>query len=347
MTEPDTARHTDESLAAARVLWEHAEPDHERESEPSPEAIELAAQLGAEPLALRLMGRLLREHPLTIGGYANARSLLDHHDPDTRADAATHNNSALHRVCVVSMTHLDQQRLTRARPLLAVVAFLGAAGVPVPLRRLDPASLRGTILDTHDDVPGSDEVELGLGVLAAHGFVSRRLVDGEATITLHPVVTRVIRELLGASALEVAESVSVILARGKGADGDFDMEDAAYRAVLAVRDQRLGSEHPDTLWTQHRLADLAARRGDLDAAETAYQEVLRAQTQALGAEHPDSLWSRYRLAWVTQRRGDPAAAEASYRELLGVQRRVLGDRHPYTRLTQEALAEITRGASAR
>lgn len=340
MTEPAATTHSGATDSGARVLWQHADPDHAREAtDPPLGAAELAARLANEPLALRLMGRLLREHPLSMGGYAGALQSLGAADNDATAGVQPV-PAPLDTVCVLSMNQLDQQHLTCARPLLALLSFLGAAGVPVPLRCLAQEALQGTVVDGGNEPPSAPDLELALGVLAAHGFVSRRFMDSEATIVLHPVVTRVIRERLGSAGLEIAESASVVLARGNG--HDFDMEDAAYRAVLAVRERLMGSDHPDTLWTQHRLADLAARRGDLNTAEAAYRELLQAQHQALGHEHPDTLWSRHRLAWVAHRRGDVDTAASGYRELLDIQMRVLGDRHPYTRLTQEALAEVTR-----
>lgn len=322
----------------ARILRDHAEPYLARDRARPPQAAHrLAEHLHGDTLALRLLGRTIREHPVTVGGYRGALERVE-----TAARFLDDSVPEVHRplavVCQMAMELLDTPRTARVRPLLSILSFLGADGVRVPMRRLDPVPLRGTMVDTGPDpldVPG---LELTVGVLAAHGFVNRRWVDDDPTVALHPLISEVVREWLGGDALRAAEAASVVLARGD--NGDYTVEDAAYRAVLSVRERALGREHPDTLWTRHRLAWVLAQRGQYAKARTAYRKVLDAQRRALGAEHPDTLWTQAKLARLAAQTGELVEAEKGFREVLTVQTRVLGAEHPYTRLTREQLNEV-------
>lgn len=346
MTETESAppqgNLREDPAKGARILRDHAEPRLARGRTKPPEAArELAERLAGDTLALRLLGRAIREHPVAVGGYRGAAERLEA-AMEALGEAVPESHRPLAAVCETAMRLLDGGQMARVRPLLSVLSFLGAEGVRVPMRRLDVGLLRGTMVDTGPgelDLPG---LELALGVLAAHGFVDRRWSDGEPVVALHPLVSEVVREWLGAEALKTAGVVSVMLARSDGVDPE--LEDAAYRTVLGLRGRMLGEEHPDTLWIRHRLAWVAARRGELDRAGEAYREVLEAQRQALGAEHSDVLWTQARLAWVMAQRGELDRAEDAYREVLEVQERVLGARHPYTRLTREMLSEVVQEA---
>ncbi len=68
--------------------------------------------------------------------------------------------------------------------------------------------------------------------------------------------------------------------------GQYPETEALYQQVLTSREKLLGAEHPDTLGTQHALANLYAEQGRYPEAEALYQQVLASREKVLGSEHP-------------------------------------------------------------
>jgi tetratricopeptide (TPR) repeat protein len=65
--------------------------------------------------------------------------------------------------------------------------------------------------------------------------------------------------------------------------GKYHDAEVALREVLAVREQALGPEHPDTLATRDRLARALAFEGKYGEAETEYRTVIQLREKTLGA----------------------------------------------------------------
>jgi len=71
----------------------------------------------------------------------------------------------------------------------------------------------------------------------------------------------------------------------------------------------LGPDHPDTLWTRHELAWLAASEGRWAEAEEGYREVLAVRRRTLGDEYFEILWAQHELAWTVANQGRGQEAE--------------------------------------
>jgi len=75
-----------------------------------------------------------------------------------------------------------------------------------------------------------------------------------------------------------------------------------YLRALAIREQQLGSEHPDTAFSLHDLAHLYARQGKFAEAESLYQRALAIRVQQLGPEHPDTQNTQERYEGLLQQK---------------------------------------------
>ncbi len=122
--------------------------------------------------------------------------------------------------------------------------------------------------------------------------------------------------------------------------------------VLAVRRDRLGPDHPDTLVTLHALAyalQAIGGPGSLDSAERLFRDVFAARVRRLGETHPNTLLVRANLAWIKQARNDHEHAQRDFEEVLEVQTGRLGEDHPHTLATKANLAWVLlqRGRYAR
>ncbi|RNL85333.1 tetratricopeptide repeat protein [Halostreptopolyspora alba] len=334
---------------AVRVLRDSADPDSRSEPAALPEAAwRLARRLGGVPLALHLVGRLVREYPLVVPGYADALELVrgsvaevDHLaepivDTENRPERAQ--RLVLNRVWELSLK-LFNGEMPHARPLLAVLSFLGPDGMRVPTRRLDPEVLSGSVVDVGPNPLTLAVLNRAVTSLVAHGLADLRTVNGEPTLGVHPLVAEVTRTNLGENAAGVLDTVTALLDSGHAADPV--LEETAYRAVLEGRERTLGADHPDTLWVRHCLAWLAARAGELDKAEGLWSELLPHQERVLGAEHRQTLRTRHQLAELAGRQGALEKAEHAWRSQLPIQTRVLGPDHRDTLWTKHDLAWIS------
>ena len=97
------------------------------------------------------------------------------------------------------------------------------------------------------------------------------------------------------------DEVSYLLDRAAGyLQGRARYADAQrlFERALAIREARLGSDHPETATSLHNLARVLHDQGDLDAARTLNRRALHIYETRLGPDHPDSVRSREQLAVV-------------------------------------------------
>jgi tetratricopeptide (TPR) repeat protein len=67
---------------------------------------------------------------------------------------------------------------------------------------------------------------------------------------------------------------------------------ALQERALAIREARLGADHPDTARSLHGIASILGAQGDLDRARTLQERALAIYEARLGADHPDTAQSR-------------------------------------------------------
>ena len=78
--------------------------------------------------------------------------------------------------------------------------------------------------------------------------------------------------------------------------GQYAEAEPLFRRALAIREQALGPDHPDTATSLNNLADLYDSQGRYAEAEPLYRRALAIREQALGPDHPDTATSLNNLA---------------------------------------------------
>ncbi len=112
--------------------------------------------------------------------------------------------------------------------------------------------------------------------------------------------------------------------------------------VLAIRENALGADHPDTANSLDSLALLYDSMGNYAKAEPLYARALAIREKALGADHPDTANSLGRLATLHQSMGNYAKAEPLFVRALTIDEKALGPDHPDTGIDLNNLALIYR-----
>ena len=102
--------------------------------------------------------------------------------------------------------------------------------------------------------------------------------------------------------------------------------DRAY----AMRRDRLGEDHPDTLTSASNCALRVWDLGEFKRACALDRDILTRRRRILGDDHPDTLTSADNLANDLRRLGDYSHARELQEETLSRRRRILGDDHPDT-----------------
>jgi serine/threonine protein kinase/tetratricopeptide (TPR) repeat protein len=133
-----------------------------------------------------------------------------------------------------------------------------------------------------------------------------------------PLIEAAVRHTLGATYLCLGEPVESI---------------PELERARALREDKLGPDHPDTIDSRICLA-LAYRDARRGAEAIALDEVtLRRQESKLGPDHPDTLRSRTQLAMAYQAAGRIAESIALHEATLRLQETKLGRDHPDTLCT--------------
>src|SRR5208282_4225805 len=141
--------------------------------------------------------------------------------------------------------------------------------------------------------------------------------------------------LLDAPLPEAAEEAASRLFNGLAAYrqyalGAYAQARPLYERALALREQRLGSEHPDTAEILNNLALSLREEGNHEAARPLLERALAINEKALGAEHAATAASLGNLGLVLKDEGDLAAARSLLERALAIDEKALGADHPDT-----------------
>lgn len=119
------------------------------------------------------------------------------------------------------------------------------------------------------------------------------------------------------------------LAEARHATGDTlgAVRDAG--ALLDIRREVLGAEHPDTLAVAGAVARWRFLLGDAGAIDL-LRELVPAMVRVLGAEHPETLRSSHVLAYVEYPSDEPGSRLARWVRLCGAETRAFGVEHEVT-----------------
>jgi len=108
----------------------------------------------------------------------------------------------------------------------------------------------------------------------------------------------------------------------------------------SLRERELGSEHPDTLTSTLRLAEVIIELGRYSDAERLATESLEISRQSLGADDITTLRSLHTFASAAFHQARYQEAQSLHQEVLERRRRVLGELHPETLGSMHDLATV-------
>ena len=129
--------------------------------------------------------------------------------------------------------------------------------------------------------------------------------------------------------------------------GDYLRSRAQFSAAsehlhigLRLREQALGSDHPDTAGSLNNLASLYEAQGHYAKAEPFFRRSLEIREKTLGPDHPDTARSLNNLAGLYWKQGHYAKAEPLFRRSLEIHEKALGPDHPDTAGSLNNLASL-------
>jgi Tfp pilus assembly protein PilF len=135
------------------------------------------------------------------------------------------------------------------------------------------------------------------------------------------------------------------------AQGDLAGARPYYERALAIYEQVLGPQHPDTASSLNNLGALLHAQGELASARPYYERALAIREQVLGPQHLDTALSLNSLGYLLDAQGELASARHYYERALAIREQVLGPQHPQTASSLNNLGALLRAqgelASAR
>jgi CHAT domain-containing protein/tetratricopeptide (TPR) repeat protein len=124
--------------------------------------------------------------------------------------------------------------------------------------------------------------------------------------------------------------------------GDLAGARPYYERALAIRENVLRPEHPDTAQSLNNLGALLQVMGDLTVARPYYTRALAIHEKVLGPEHPNTATSLNNLGTMLIDMGDLAGARPYYTRALAIREKVLGLEHPDTATSLNNLGALLR-----
>jgi Tfp pilus assembly protein PilF len=98
--------------------------------------------------------------------------------------------------------------------------------------------------------------------------------------------------------------------------GLYERAQPRLERAIAMRGQRLGPEHPETMSAVHNLASLFLESGNLAEAKRLLRQNMEDRRRLSGTDHPDTLSTVGNLADVLMGQGKLAEAESLFRQNL-------------------------------
>ncbi len=112
--------------------------------------------------------------------------------------------------------------------------------------------------------------------------------------------------------------------------GEWGNAEGEFTRLVALREESLGSSHPDTLLCKHNLAEARRRLGNLQGALQLFREVTIAFSTHYGDEHEHARRSMRSVAAVLMQLEQPAEAYIAFKSQSELSRHLDGEDHPNT-----------------
>ncbi|MBK9754073.1 MAG: serine/threonine protein kinase [Nannocystis sp.] len=173
---------------------------------------------------------------------------------------------------------------------------------------------------------GHDEVA-ALATIALTRVAGKRLAQHAAGLVWSRVAAVIVARLgeeEGLLGADLRSEVGQVL----DARGDSAAAIVQAREALAIREARLGSEHPDVATSLHNLGVASLHRGARDEAADYLERALTIRRAVLGAEHPEVAASYNWLGNTSTARGQNDQAIALHRAALAIREKTLPPDHP-------------------
>lgn len=122
--------------------------------------------------------------------------------------------------------------------------------------------------------------------------------------------------------------------------GLHKVAETLLQQALAMQQQMLGMEHPDSAGSMNDLAAFYHDQGNYAQAEQLYQQALMIREHVLGPEHLDTAETLHNLAVLYREQGLYAQAEPLAQRTLAIWEQVWGAEHPETAFGLNNLAMI-------
>ena len=90
----------------------------------------------------------------------------------------------------------------------------------------------------------------------------------------------------------------------------YEQAEPLYQRALRIREQHLGSQHPQTAEVMHDFAVFQETQGNKDEAKPLYERALAVRERVLGPDHPKTKATRKRYLTLLREMGrhDEAAS---------------------------------------
>jgi serine/threonine protein kinase/tetratricopeptide (TPR) repeat protein len=282
--------------------------------------------------------------------YATAQELADdlerfmRHEP-IRARRPT----VVHRLVKWSRRHADWVAAAAVVLLLAVVGTGVSAWLIAGQR--DAAREAGNKAHEAEEAARQEATI----AKAVNEFLQKDLL-GQADIANQPSGERnpdiTVRELLDRAAQDIdakfqgqeltEAAIHSTLGNAYDALGRYPEAEKHLRRSLALRQEKLGPDHPLTLNSMEDLAALYEDCGRYDEAEPFLNRAFEVRRTTQGPNHPDSLHCMQLLASLFEHRGRYEEAEAHLKQAVAVWRATMGPDHRNTLSGMNNLASLYR-----
>ncbi|WJK33077.1 tetratricopeptide repeat protein [Solwaraspora sp. WMMA2065] len=354
--------HRDDAAEVLRELAGSAVGTHD-------DAAALAERLGGLPLALNLVGRYLNEAdevPPGLAGPGLPRTYTAYLEALTRGDAgpmpgrsggtfaSRTSRTGIDQAWDLSLSLLAERGLAHAKPLLQLLACLGATVVPYG-RLLRAETLAGSSLFTGMQPLGTWEA---LRALEGLGLITMSGRDDAAGLTMHPLVRDTVRAdpdlrrhagaLLHLTTALLEPAIGAVDPKSPATWSQWRLlADHCTAPLDLLEEQAIPADLlRAAVRLAHRAASFLRAAGHRGQAGSAFDRTLAAAHRCLGDLDQLTLTISHDLARLDHDRGRAAEAEERFRAVLAARRDILGDEHPDTLHTQYYLARTLRARGA-
>jgi tetratricopeptide (TPR) repeat protein len=331
----------------------------------------LAEAVGCLPLALDHAAAYCKRTQMQFADYATKASSLI--DAAPRGAGYPRSVAATFDLAIAKATEQCQA----AQALMAYFALCAPERIPITLVEgavEDQAErLKGLAALAEVSLVKHDPFEDGTPAVTVHRLVqavarARSDANGSAQDAVERLVARMVAQYpsdgenpqswplsaqltphLMAQKAAAAEGMSilpnwhVLLSRAGSylwGRGSFKQAASLFRDALAIREETLGPEHPDTAQSLNNLGLLLQAQGDLAGARPLLERGLAIREKVLGPEHPDTARSLHNFARLLQTQGDLTEARPLLERALEIREKVLGPEHPDTARSLNNFAQL-------